>query len=186
MITKINRNDYFDKDIVDIYVDTENELLQLTDIPHATKAYVIQTKKIKILNGDGQWVEMIFGNSEGSGSSSEESSDVFIVNITPEYNSETSQTTYTFSATYQEIIEAINANKHVIGWKMYLNSASNLSCIKEKCFTDVDTIYDSEWGDVYAVSFSRTEFINSKIRTEIYTISQNNSVNYTVREAQIS
>ena len=185
MITKINRNDYFDKDIVDIYVDTEDELLQLTDIPHATKAYVIQTKKIKILNGDDQWVEMIFGNSEGSGSSSEESSDVFIVNIIPEYNSETNQTIYTSSATFQEIIEAINANKHVIGWEMYPESASGLLCMKARCFADVSSIYDGEWGDIWAIRFSRTEFINSKIKTETYTIS-NSGVNYTVREAQIS
>ena len=61
MITKINNNDYFDRSIIDIYVDTANELLSLVDSPHATKVYVIQTGKIMILNGNKEWKEFNMG-----------------------------------------------------------------------------------------------------------------------------
>lgn len=41
MITKINNDDYFDRSVIDIYVDAASELLSLTDVSHSTKAYVI-------------------------------------------------------------------------------------------------------------------------------------------------
>ena len=83
MITKINNDDYFDRSVIDIYVDAASELLSLTDVSHSTKAYVIQTGKVMILNGNKEWKEFNIGGGSGSSSlpsvTSEDNNKVLIV-----------------------------------------------------------------------------------------------------------
>lgn len=73
MITKTTGKDYYYRDDIDFYVDTQDELeaMDITYVLHASKAYVIETGKTMILAGDGNWA--VFKNGTPAPEPDEES-----------------------------------------------------------------------------------------------------------------
>ena len=91
------------------------------------------------------------------------------------------QTVYTASATFADILAAINEGKDVVCWEIPWGN------LRQKSYKDIYVNEDSDSGEVTWISFSNTRLGYNELSTATYTIqSYNNLVEFNIERKTLS
>ena len=91
------------------------------------------------------------------------------------------QTVYTSSATFADILAAINEGKDVVCWEIPWGN------LRQTSYKDIYVNEDADSGEVTFIQFSNTAFTNNELSTATYTIqSYNNFVEFNIENKDLS